>query len=121
MMIALTVILLVLAEIIYGSIMLVRNVRQMKEQRNRKFCLLIAGVFAIGSILAIGSFFAVYPYGENMRIVGLPIPAAAFQQRNGVWRDFVGPTTLPVMCANAWFGFVLPHLAFRAIRWRKTR
>jgi hypothetical protein len=119
-MIMIIFILVALAVIISGSVALSRNVRQMKEQRNGKFYFLVMIMFAVGVVFAIGAFFIVYPYRQNLRIVGFPIPAAAFERHNGIWVDFVGPTTLPFMCANSWFGFVLPHLVLRTIRRRKT-
>lgn len=114
------VILVCLAEIIFGSMALARNVREMKVRTERKFRQIIKTIFAIGIVLATAAFFVAYPYGQNVRIIGFPIPAAAFEHRNGHWIDFVSPATGPFMCVNATFGFVLPHLIFRAIRRRKA-
>jgi hypothetical protein len=115
------IILICLAEVIFGSRALARNLREMKARADRKFSQVIKIMFAIGIVLAIGAFFIAYPYGQNLRIIGFPIPAAAFENRNGHWIAFDGPTTSLSMCVNAMFGFVLPHLTFRAIRQRKTR
>jgi hypothetical protein len=99
-----------LAGIVVGSVAVVRNVRQSRRQLEKKSRGLVV-VFATGSILAAGSFLVAYPYGETS-VVGFPFPAAVWENH----ADFVGPLTLPFMCANAWFAFVVPHLIFRLVR-----
>ena len=109
-----------IAGIVSGSAALIRNIRQARGEKDKKFRMLIIVVFAFSVILTVSSFFVVYPYGENTRIVGFPFPSAAFERHNDRWLDFVGPTTLPFGVANAWFSFVLPHLVLWVFRRRKT-
>ena len=98
---------------IFGSIALIRNLREWrlrsrKRVRVRKFV-----VFSIGIALAVASYFVAYPYGSTVRVNGFPFPAAAFEKHGSHWLDLSGPLTLPFMCANAWVALVLPHLALR--------
>jgi hypothetical protein len=47
-----------------------------------------------------------YPVAEDTRVLGLPMPVAAFQRRNGQWLDFVSPLTPILYLVNvvAWGG-----------------
>ena len=64
-----------------------------------KRVLLWAVAFLIGGASAL---MLNYQLDERTRIIGFPLPAAAFQQsENGLWADFVGPLTGPFMFANA--------------------
>lgn len=115
----LTVLIVVgLAVIVAGAFALARNVRQVLLQKQRKALSSILLTFAVGLVLAVGSFFVVYPHGDNARIVGFPFPAAAWERHGDRWHDFVGLATLPFMCANALFAFVLPHVFLWAFRRR---
>ena len=105
-----------LAVIIVGSLALVRNIRRARAPEQKRLAIVLA--FAVGLALSAGSFFVVYPYGDDARIVGFPFPAAAWERQGDRWHDFVGLTTLPFMCANALFAFLLPHLFLWALRRR---
>ena len=107
-----------LAGIGAGSFSLVRNVRESRRRVEQRKVVAVLVTSAIGLMLAAGSFLVAYPYGKNMRIVGFPFPAAAWERHGDHWMDFVGPLMLPFMCANAWFAFVLPHLVIRVLRRR---
>jgi hypothetical protein len=105
----LTFVMIGLVVIVAGSIALARNVRESRGQAQKKSRLVVTAAFELGLILAAGSFLIVYPSGENARVVGFPLPAAVWERHGGHWMDFVGPLMLPLMCANAWFAYVLPH------------
>jgi len=98
---------------IFGSIALIRNVREWRLRFRKTVRVTKFVVFSIGIALAVASYFVTYPYGSTVRVIGFPFPAAAFEKHAGHWLDFSGPLTLPFMCANAWVGLVLPHLALR--------
>ena len=57
-----------LAVIIVGSLALVRNIRRARAPEQKRLAIVLA--FAVGLALSAGSFFVVYPYGDDARIVG---------------------------------------------------
>lgn len=79
----------------------------------------LAKAFLLGLLLAVGSVFVSYPVGDNLRVMGFPFLAAAFERRGDIWIDFMSPLTPVAYLANATFAFVLPHLLLRA--WRRWR
>ncbi|MGC4064790.1 MAG: hypothetical protein QM784_09130 [Polyangiaceae bacterium] len=107
-----------------GSFALTSNVRHWRPIRWNRAHVAILVTHFIGIALALGSLFVVYPYGPKTRIIGFPLPAAAFEKHGELWLDFSGPLTLPFSCANAWFGFVAPHVILwtaRKIAQRRER
>jgi hypothetical protein len=60
------------------------------------------------------------PYGEKYRVVGFPLPAAAFEISTGA--DFVGPLTVPILCLDLILVAAIPLSAlvlFGAFRGRQ--
>ena len=74
--------------------------------------------------LGIASAVALFALAEYLpsadeRYFGLPFFSFAFVRKNGVWRDYLGPLTLPALIANAYVGFTLPFIGLGA--WRRIR
>ena len=63
--------------------------------------------FPVLSGFVLAWFFAgrPYPISDSTRIVGIPFPAAAFENHGSGWMDFVGPTTVPFYLANVAFSY----------------
>ena len=98
---------------ILGTIVWIRNVRDWRARSHTKVHTTRSLLFSVGVGLAAASYFVRYPYGANVRIIGFPFPAAAFEKHGTHWLDYSGPLTLPFVCANAWVAFVFPHLVLK--------
>lgn len=79
----------------------------------------LSWIVAVGLVVA-SPFFS-YRYGEDgksWRIQGFPLPAAAFDASGA---DYVGPTTVPFMIANAAFFGLLPQALLWVVARRRMR
>jgi hypothetical protein len=95
-------------------------------ERPKNWRRLLAGALICGLLLApaswVGTYFLGYPLSSSQgltgRVVGIPFMAAWFDSEG---RDYVGPTTLPAVLANAVFWFLVPQIALAAYAWGSRR
>jgi hypothetical protein len=102
----------------------VRVAASIDRPKNWRSCL--AGAVILGVALALaswpGTYWLGYPLGSTYagpgRAVGIPFMAAWFDSEG---RDYVGPMTLPAVCANAVFWLLVPSMILGAHGWRHRR
>ncbi len=65
----------------------------------------------VGTVLALASMFVLYPWREDVLVLGFPLPGAIFQRQDDYWADYVwGGVGLVIWAANGAFGYFLPRL-----------
>jgi hypothetical protein len=60
--------------------------------------------------------FGEYHPSPTERYFGLPFLSFAWIKRDGHWRDYLGPFTLPALLGNVFVGFGLPFVVVEAGR-----
>jgi hypothetical protein len=92
------------------------NWRSRSERPSSPIDIAFWPAIAVGIFLGAAFAFVTYSFGPDLKIVGFPIPAAAWERWDNKWVDFVGAITPIAMFFDFLIGLTFPQIVTAIIR-----